>query len=465
MAFKKLYCELGSNDPRLEFATKVKTNGYQGRADNLFPTMARALLYGEQNENVLGISRVEATRYSYAQITERRCSVFFASVSEHSDISKIAEVLTNTYRMKMLVDVSKYIDKANRVVALYNEETCATVVLCPEAILLQAEHMAASCFHRLVPWLFKDKPLFADKINLMRMIYEGRYSDFEAKADEIYKYLDLDTEFLQAQLSGFCCDMTVKKIERLESEIIEAQKIIKDEYQRIFEAEKRLRERQLELAALRSFRSGPYEKDNELIEYLKHSSSLVFLGKEDRYIKIGYVGYLNDCDERAFRACIENEKFNYIYSRIPHSPDLAKRFLEAVWGEHRFNLRTYCEWRVGNDASAGVVRHSSMGERFELIQNRIRQPHIDKFACYAGYEKMLLKYAMEDDFIGVLTTIAASSASLNWNDSTVVGSLLGDLFDSDCSSIKWFEDKGGNLFTTEEVIDILKKETENEQEE
>lgn len=78
---------------------------------------------------------------------------------------------------------------------------------------------------------------------------------------------------------------------------------------------------------------------------------------------------------------------------------------------------------------------------------------------------MLLKYAMEDDFIGVLTTIAASSASLNWNDSTVVGSLLGDLFDSDCSSIKWFEDKGGNLFTTEEVIDILKKETENEQEE
>ena len=72
---------------------------------------------------------------------------------------------------------------------------------------------------------------------------------------------------------------------------------------------------------------------------------------------------------------------------------------------------------------------------------------------------MLNALSVKHDYIGVLTTIIGSSASINWKDGTVVSDLMYDLFDeSYIKTRKCIEDNAGNLYTVAEVFDILKNE-------
>ncbi len=126
--------------------------------------------------------------------------------------------------------------------------------------------------------------------------------------------------------------------------------------------------------------------------------------------------FLNDCDEGAFRHSVENKRDarNYIYQKSPYSFEETKEFFCAIWKEHRFKIRTYCEWRVNSDDRVRVVTQCDMEDHPEMMENRIRQPHIDRHACYGGYEATFESLSQNHDFIGTLTTIICSSSYLNW---------------------------------------------------
>lgn len=149
---------------------------------------------------------------------------------------------------------------------------------------------------------------------------------------------------------------------------------------------------------------------------------------------------------------------SYIYEESPYDMDLTKKLFLAIWKEHRFNLRVYCEWIVYDDCRVEAVRSSNMNHQEDLMKDRFPQPHIDRFTCYGGYRGMLQDLALRRDYIGVLSTLVTSSSYINWTDSTVVSWMMEKLF-GDYSNRKCLEDKDGNLYTIKQVVEILENES------
>ena len=148
---------------------------------------------------------------------------------------------------------------------------------------------------------------------------------------------------------------------------------------------------------------------------------------------------------------------SYIYSASPYGLELTKKLFLAIWKEHRFNLRVYCEWILYDNCNVEAVSQSNMGGRDDLMEDRIPQPHIDDYQCFRGYTGILNDLARSRDYIGIMSTLLSSSSSINWTDSTVVSKLMKRLFETN-KDTKCLEDKDGNHYTVAEVVKILEDE-------
>ncbi len=362
---------------------------------------------------------------------------------------------------KSMSVAAQYIDKNGNVYVYQNEEKQGIVVVCAKKNLIQAMHMAASCLPNLMPWFFADQPLTDDEKAMLRTLYDQDNAAFGKYMEKAYETGDFYGKKLRGALKGFCKRDYNNEIDRQERYIREIQDTIDRKYNDIREQNKNLEEAQLKLTTIMDRACCTEDDEAAIVNFLKRCKTLVYLYSNSDRISIGYVGMLNDCDEGEFRTCVEKKanSRSYIFNRSPYDTELTKDFFVSIWKTHRFAIRTYCEWRLYSSCKVEAIRGSDMQGRSDLMKDRIRQPHIDRHACYSGYREMFNALSVKHDYIGVLTTIIGSSASLNWKDGTVVSDLMYDLFDeSYIKTRKCIEDNAGNLYTVAEVFDILKKE-------
>ena len=383
-----------------------------------------------------------------------------------TEIMKKSEEYNDDYKKlgwKKLDDVSQYIDKAGDVTVYQNEKKKGTIIFVGRQKIMQAMHMAASCFPRLIPWCFKKVPITEEEKAIIQFLYNQEDAKFCDAMQKIYDAGDFYGKKLAASLKGFCSANYDSIISRGEEEIRSYERRITDTFDQIRQYRSKLDDAQIRLEAIRNRACCTDEDEAAIVNYLKANKVLSFLRKSDDNLYVGYTGFLNDCDEGAFRHSVENKRDarNYIYQKSPYSFEETKEFFCAIWKEHRFKIRTYCEWRVNSDDRVRAITQCDMEDHPEMMENRIRQPHIDRHACYGGYEATFESLSQNHDFIGTLTTIICSSSYLNWGDSTVVSELMYDLFNErTISTKKYLEDDAGNLYTVAEVFEILKKEKE-----
>lgn len=362
---------------------------------------------------------------------------------------------------KKLEDVSLYIDKDGEVLVYQNEAKKGTLIFTGGKKALQAIHMAASCFPRLTPWCFKDAPITEDEKTIVRYLYDGKEAEFCDAMQKLFDEGDYYGKKIAASLKGFCSANFNGEIRRQTQDIEQREKAIREQFDNINRLQRQLEDARIKLAALHNKTYCTDEDEAEIVNFLKVNKALKFLKKDGDRMYVGFNGFLSDYDEGQFKHSVENQKNskNYIYGKSPYPFEETKAFFMAIWKEHRFNIRTYCEWYVSSDDRVYPVTRSNMERHPEMMDDRIRQPHIDRHACFSGYEYAFENLAKDHDFIGTLSTIISSSSSLNWGDSTVVGELMDDLF-FNCADKKVLEDNNGNLYTVAEVFEILKNERE-----
>lgn len=364
---------------------------------------------------------------------------------------------------KKLEDVSHYIDKDGEVLVYQNESKKGTLIFTGAKKAIQTTHMAASCLPRLLPWCFKNDPITDEEKTIVRYLYECKDNEFSNAMQAVYDSFDFYGKKLALSLKGFCNANYESTISNYKNTIANMEQRIKNTFDQIRAYQKELEVAQIQLAATYNKTYRTDEDEAEIVNYLKVNKTLRLLKKSGSKLYIGYVGYLNDCDEGAFRHCVENqtESKNYIYGDSPYSFEETKAFFLSIWKEHRFNIRTYCEWWINSDDSVDAITSSDMEGHSELTENRIRQPHIDRHACFNQYRNGFEECAQTYDFVGTMATIASSSSYLTWGDSIVVKELMYDLFNSrTIDKKKYLEDNNGNLYTVAEVFEILKKEKE-----
>lgn len=358
-----------------------------------------------------------------------------------------------------LEDVSLYLDPNGEVLCYQNEKNQATIVFAPATKKIRAMQMTASCLPRIFPWAFKDYPLTEDEASLMKALSEQDYAGFNAVIDKIHDAYNFYGKKLQSLLNGFCNQDFKRLIDAGEQDIEQAQREVKERYRRVKEAEANLENLRMKLLTIRNRACTSEDDEKELIDYLASNKSIILLRKTGSSLCLGVNCYLNDCNEDIFKQYVEKQDkmSSYIYSESTFDMKETRDLFLAIWKEHRFNMRVYCEWKLHDDCSVEACRDSNMEGQDDLMVDRIPQPHIDRYQCYGGYHGILNDLARSRDYLGILSTILTSSSYINWTDSTVVTKLMDWMFHSK-TDVKCLEDKDGNRYTVAEVVEILKKE-------
>jgi hypothetical protein len=392
-------------------------------------------------------------------------SVFFISDNLIDDtLGKISNANKALEGWKPLLDVAWYILQGTQIVVYQNEIYKSTVVIAPASKRFRVMHLLASCISRVLPWAFTNCPLTDDEKVYLKALSMGDYETFKLAMQKIYDAGNFYQKKLNNLVKGFASGSHEKYIEICERNIAQKQEQIDSlmETYRQLLADIELENMKAINARNKMISIG--DVDSELLEFLQSNKAVTVLRGDKHALSLAITCFLNDCDEDMFKHYVvspTSENYVYQYGMEDYDFDLLKCFFMSIWGEHRFNVRVYCEWILENTGYVSVATYTNMGGDTTLTENRIGQPHIDRYGCFSGYKMMFENLAQEGDFVGIVSTMIASSASINWTDSTVVKYFMEELFQT---SKKCIEDNDGNLYTVAEVMDILKTEIEKESE-
>lgn len=484
MAFEAIKTRLGSSECGEYFSSFLTSNQFED-TDNSIMTVYRILLNEDRMKAFEGLNKCQTIIASNkielkdreTKITERyftgdfgpfkifKMGVWIDFISNRNATEYIAQTkgfdgAYLTLGWKRLEDVSLFLDSKGDVLVYQNPDKMGTIIIAPYVKRIQVMQLVASCISRIYPWCFKDYPLTEDETHILKLLAEQKYDEFKNKADEIYNNFDFYGRKLKSMLKGFCSQNFDRAITSQQDRINRTEQKINDYLKNLRDTQKELEEQQLKLLVLRNKVCNSDDDEKEIIEFIKSNKALTMLHKDDDGIYIGVNCFLNDFNEDIFEEYVVRQKSmsSYIYSQSPYDFEMTKRLFLAIWKERRFNLRVYCEWQLRDDCMVSAIDHCNMGGHKELVEDRIPQPHIDKYTCYSGYRETLSSLAEQRDYIGVLSTIQASSASINWTDSTVVSSLMEDLFNNK-KDVKCLEDADGNHYTIAEIVEILQNES------
>lgn len=487
MAFTGLLTKLGSNECN-EFFSDIKSRNKFETEDNTVLTVLRAVMNEErlatftadpENKGIMQSLVVEneirlpddekLTAAYYAgergPFTKIKLGLYFHFIpnKKAADYIKQVKMFDEDYKNAgwvRLEDVSLYVDRSGDALVYQNETKQATMVFAPSPKRIQVMQMMMSCLPRLLPWAFKDHPATRDELDLLKMLAEQKYDKFNAAIDKICAAYDFYGKKVESMLKGFCSQNFTRSIHDQEERVRRAENNVNDYMSSARNAMKQVDEEQMKLLVLRNRACNSGDDEKELVDFFKANKSLIALDKSGNQLWVGVNCYLNDYNEDIFKQYVEKQDkmSSYIYEESPYDMDLTKKLFLAIWKEHRFNLRVYCEWIVYDDCRVEAVRSTNMNHREDLMKDRFPQPHIDRFTCYGGYRGMLQDLALRRDYIGVLSTLVTSSSYINWTDSTVVEWMMEKLF-GDYSNRKCLEDKDGNLYTIKQVVEILENES------
>ncbi len=466
-----------------EFYPKVYTSisTRVTNVDNVLLSVIRAVLnenrtdwLPEQTRMFLGITvvnrRSEVNNFVADDFSE---NPFYSSISGlyvffipddiiDDTLRKIAKEEKALETWKPLLDVAYYILRGEQIAVYQNEVYKSTIVIAAKSKQFRVMHLLASCISRALPWAFANCPLTDDEKAYLKALSVGDYETFKLAMQKIYDAGNFYQKKLNNLVKGFASGSHEKYIEICEKNILQKQEQINS----LMEAYRQLLA-DIELENMKAINArnkmiSAGDVDSELLEFLQSNKAVTILRGDEHALSLAITCFLNDCDEDMFKHYVVNptsENYVYQYGMADYDFDLLKRFFVSIWGEHRFNVRVYCEWILENTGYVSAVTYTNMGGDTTLTENRIGQPHIDHYGCFSGYKMMFENLAQEGDFVGIVSTMIASSASINWTDSAVVRYFMEELFQT---GKKCIEDNDGNLYTVAEVMDILKAEKENE---
>lgn len=488
MAYNPITVSLGSYDCTEYYPNIMVPSsdswGMDVKDDNVMPAMMRYLLnddriktftYNDKQKAQVQVTvsnlyrtdkDAEITKEMFIRsgsaFTDVRLGIFFDffTDSDYPEIVKKLKTFQPDFK-KMgwtyLEDVSLYIDSAGETLVWQNEKANGVIVFSSAKKKYQVIHMAASCMPRLFSWAFKDLPMTAEEGEVLKLLFEQKDDEFKAKMKAIYDAQDFYGKKLRAAIDGFFKGNFDSAIDNQERIIRDIDSNIDRCLRQMRDYHKQIDDENAKLIMLRNRACGTDDTEKEVIDYLASNKALHFLKRRDGKMYIGVNCFLNDFDEDMFRSYVETKgSSNYVYSSSPYDFATTKALFMAIWKQRRFNLRVYCEWAIRGDATVEAIRGCNMEGHRDLKENRLPQPHIDGHTCFGGYRDTLNNLAMQMDYIGVLSTILCSSACINWTDSTVVNTLMRNLFSNKYGKV--LEDKDGNLYTIDEVVKILQSE-------
>lgn len=339
----------------------------------------------------------------------------------------ITENFENVYEgYKRLPKITEFYRKAFPVVCFINEEL--------KSVALFVEQMDYRRFHYLqcgilpmVPWYFNP----ADGITeLEKKLTESlmvntpdNYRDCIAKICDTF---DFRTEIIKQKLSGF-------ELRYIKDALVSCDQQYKNASDRIAELNRQigdeLRSREelmFRIAGMRAkMESG--DEDSEIMEYFLANKNLTLLNSYDSRVEFIVRAKLEYFDPEMAERAIDN-KNSLLYTRgrgynSIETEDL-KRLYKMIFLDGVININVCAAFKLSIDGGVSTMGHHSYGDEFS---NCMPHPHIDEYNCMGNYVQIINELMARHDYIMALEQCIASTRSLNFADSTVLGHFVNSL--------------------------------------
>ena len=373
-----------------------------------------------------------------------------------ANISMLAADFTNVYTgWHRLENVTTLFQKAFKVLCFIHPERRSTVLFV-DNLNLRKLHFLQSAILGIVPWYFKREEGITDLERELLVSCREKTSDKYLEClQKIADQYDFETARIRRLLTGFelqhekqeladsqrrVSELTVK-IEQLNENIGNCLRNINDENTRILGLEAKIE-------------SGGEE--SEIMDYFLCNRSLVLENVTDDRMDFVVRDYITYYDDEVVRRCLDNER-SFVYraggSRI--MPEQMRKLITAVFLDETIKLRVCAAYKFRLNGSVSPMGGHDFGrECREYMPN----PHIDRWTCMGNYTMTINQLLQRRDYISALEQTIASAKSLNWTDSTVMGTFFDTLYGRSGYNNKAFELPDGRVVNPKGAIEWLEEQ-------
>lgn len=202
-------------------------------------------------------------------------------------------------------------------------------------------------------------------------------------------------------------------------------------------------------------------EDSEIMEYFLCNNRLYLENVTDQDMYFAVKDYLTYFDnEMAERAINNMRSFVYPYGSNSHNGitrDGMKKLMTEIFVKEEPRLRIkFCaayRFALNGGVSPQGAHHFSC-EFSDCMPNT----HIDRYTCMGNYPMTINKLLANHDYIGALEQCVASCKSLNWGDSTVMGTFMETMWGGTRTNNRCIELPDGRVVKPIEAIKWLEEQ-------
>ena len=321
-----------------------------------------------------------------------------------------------------------------------------------EFLDIQKYHALQMMIPKYLPQLFKEHPLTADEMLLLKSLGSKSSSEYERLIEQFAQRFDIRSEIIRTRLKGFETIFERTRADEVSRTILTYQKNYESHLDDLRRLTGMIQDQQIILAGLQCKIDSAAGDESELMEYFlcnKQLSVIRVCGTELEFVVHGYADVF---DEEAFKTYTGNLN-SYLYTQLDGNIDKTdmERLYRSVFSDGRYKLRMCAAYKA--DIRNGIKPVQDYIFPPES-QTYLPNPHIQRYGCIGGYASRFVEYMSHRDYVGAIDQAVVSAQNLNFHDSTVMSTFAHNL---SRTTIKCIEDADGNLMTPREAIQKLKE--------
>lgn len=469
------------------FSQRVSTQFNGELADRMFPyvdgsdgydgaliSVLRATLHDKIGEDTLYV-----TKWNFDRSDDDRSKEAFKSIIEndntftvinYEDNSRFPDWLLKNFeeataetKWVRIKRVTSFYDKLFDVACYVNEEMKSTVLMICRTDVSRIHYVTAAIF-AMLPWYYIPKKDGAESnvtkedlalVQAMREVSSDKFlaaiAVFEAKYDfytpKLESLGDVEEEWREREVNEMRSRVAniTERMNRMYRDLAE------------FAKQKQTIERNLVGWMIGEKRETEYSVKQYLIDNAK---KVHMISKDESCMVLQFMQdlvYFDDELAENFYNGSRDPLRAYRSSGAVLTVEEMKAVFKAIFIDKVATLKFAAGYRLNIGASR-VDAMDSFNFDYAAV-NCFPNPHINRYQCIGGYEQAFIKCMETANYVGALEQCAASCASLNFGDGTVMEYFIKQFYQCKQRCITM----NGVDYTPKEVADVLKKESEGKE--
>lgn len=265
----------------------------------------------------------------------------------------------------------------------------------------------ASAMPRLLPWLFKDRPLTPDELNYLRALSTPDTSSesLARMMEALYNKTDLPSRAVDKAIESLFKGTIDNRKKDLKRRIEILYRDLKETRARISDIYTDITRANCELTGLDSKDESAFI--TELKDYLRAQKGII-VNSDGESLLLTITTFLSNYDPDDVETFIFNTDRPYQDLTGKEEQDVRILF-RAVFIDHIFKVKLAATYRLDYNCHVTAMSNATNMNSVQAVPN----PHINHHSCLGNYEPMLDDAEDHRDFITAIAICQQSAGSMN----------------------------------------------------